>query len=142
MLNLACPTTMKDFYDEMGLPRGRNIGGNFNGPDLDKLMRDPALTDLVYVLDEAGIANGMEIAEYLRSLRDLYAMCVSKELPEDWSRAIDEFSAAFHVCHQLELVSWTPKCHIALTHIREYIELTGRSLYCADTSPTGELMLL
>ena len=138
VLNIARPDTMKSFYDSHGMPKGRSIGGSFTGPNLDRLLTEEALTDLAGVLDEAGIGHGVEIAEYLASLRDYHKLCVSKVLPpeEEWSKVVKRFKDAFDVLKKLDFVSFTPKIHVARDHIPEFFLKTGETLYTADTSPT------
>lgn len=135
-LNLRAPSLMKEFYDSCGISKARKIGGSFAGPDLDRLVHDRSLTSLVWTLDLAGIDHGLELAEYLRSLREYHKLCVRKKLPEDWSRTVEEFRLAFRAVHTAELVSWTPKLHVCYDHIPQYFTMTSHTLYCADSSPT------
>ena len=129
---------MKSFYDSHGMPKGRSIGGSFTGPNLDRLLTDDALADLSGVLNEVGIGNGVEIAEYLASLRDYHKLCVTKLLPpeEEWTKVVKNFHDKFDVLQKRDILSFTPKIHVAKSHIPEYFRLTGHSLYTADTSPT------
>ena len=107
------------------------IGGNFTGVELKILIKEKNLANLAKV-----VPNGVEITQYLRSLRELHKMCVKKEFSEDYQTYIDTFHERFKVMRDLKLASFTTKSHIILSHIGQYMLHTGQSLYTADTSPT------
>ena len=126
------PDLMTAFYRRHGIGRRRSqVAGNFTGPELKLLLREESLADLAQI-----IANGVEITQYLRSLRELHKMVIKKEYSPDHQDYIDNFANRFKVVRELKLVSFTTKCHIILHHMGYYMRETGLSLYTADTSPT------
>ena len=126
------PDLMTAFYRRHGIGRRRSqVAGNFTGPELKLLLREQSLADLTQI-----IANGQQISQYLRSLRELHKMVIKKEFTENHQDFIDDFAEKFQVVRELKLVSFTTKCHIILHHIGYYMRETGQSLYTADTSPT------
>ena len=132
LLKKLYPGTMVEFHTSCGIGKRRSmIGGNFTGVELKILIKEKNLANLAKV-----VPNGLEITQYLRSLRELHKMCVKKEFSEDYQAYIDTFHERFKVMRELKLASFTTKSHIILSHIGQYMLHTGQSLYTADTSPT------
>ena len=51
----------------------------------------------------------------------------SKELPDDWRNTIHEFRVMFDHLYKLQVLSETPKTHILMVHLEEYLEIQERT---------------
>lgn len=76
----------------------------------------------------------MVAIDYLRSLRALHTLMVSKTLDTEYPRIIREFRALFDKVYKLGLVEETPKCHLLYDHLEDYFDTTNETLWYADTS--------
>ena len=130
-LKLLYPDIMVEFYLRAKIGRRRTqIGGNFTGVELKMLLKETALADLADI-----VPHGVQISQYLRSLRELHKMSVKKQYTENHMDYINTFADRFKVVRDLKLVSFTVKCHIILHHFGPFMSQTKMSLYTADTSP-------
>ena len=123
-LEIMFPIEMQEFrsklclkYDRSGMPKG------LNGPQIDKVFKN--LDFLAQKLGPGAIPEGC--VEYLQKLKNLYSMCVSKDLPDDWSNTIREFQVMFDHLYNLCVLSETPKIHILYVHLRQYIEIQAKT---------------
>ena len=62
------------------------------------------------------LPNGEEIVRYLRSLRMVHEISVSRALPSSYPVVMAEFREAFEVVFRLRYANWTPKVHIVYSH--------------------------
>ena len=125
------PRQIRQFYKSCGLLRRALYGGQCTGEQIKRIWNSDENLQKLLVLP-----NGQAIVRYLKSLRAVHMVSVSKELcPEaEYTEVFDEFRASLQEMIGLKLATHTPKCHIASGHFEEYFKLTGRTLYYADCS--------
>ena len=108
--------------------RGGQPGGQLNGPQLKRLLREESLDGLA-----TQVPHGQEICRYLRSLRDLYYKSVSKTLDlANYREVVAECITSMKAVHKLGFISITPKCHVITSHMLQYVEKMGMTMYCTD----------
>ena len=84
------------------------------------MLTEELLIDLQSRLQpvDAMVASG--VTKYLRSLRELYRICVAKELDSNFVEYIDEYRFRFIALFLEIRLPWTLKQHIILEHLGEY----------------------
>ena len=104
---------------------------------MDKIVKESNLEKLSAKLHRIGSPFTVAVP-YLRSLRNLYHLMVSKTLASNWRTVIDDFRRHFDMCYDLKLVNMTPKCHMLYDHLWQWCDETNETLFFADTSGKGE----
>ena len=107
---------------------------------MDKILKESNLQILSDRLHEIGSPYTVAV-QYLRTLKDLYHLMVSKRLASNWQKIIDDFRRHFDMCYDLELINMTPKCHMLYDHLWQWIDATGETLFFADTSGKCPLLI-
>ena len=128
---------MTDFFDKYNLhPEGQ--GGAFAGPSIQTILKEELLSELMNILNP-------EVAEpvvnYLRNIRELYALCVAKNLTEDYDMVIQKYKESFLVLYHNDKIKlpMTVKVHVIVHHLADYFRMTGMTLrstsaaYCETT---------
>ena len=135
------PEVVNPFLDKLSLARSRgNMPGlMLNGKQIEKIIREDHLVmlseELIKVKSKYVIA-----VDYLRSLRSLHSLMVSKTKNPEYKTIIDKFRVLFDQCFDLGLVTETPKCHILYCHLEEWFDEHEETLWWADTS--GEVTIM
>ena len=75
---------------------------------MDKIVSESSLEKLSQMLQREK-SDFLVAIPYLRSLRNLYHMMVSKSLVENWEQLVKEFQHYFDLCYAVKLVNMTPK---------------------------------
>ena len=105
----------------------------FNGEQIDRLTRESNLRDLFQVLSDAGEkVLGYYTVKYLESCKQLYKICVKKDLDPDYQKALDSFSQYFNVLFEAGYLNQTTKAHIIMDHFGDMMRESGRSLFLSD----------
>ena len=109
---------MKQFREKHSLV-GQGQGGALNGKGVEKVISEKGLSDLTNMLPDS-VAE--PVVKYLRSIRAVYKICVSKSLDPDYQTVFDEFWKNFLVLkeHPDIQLSMTPKVHDIVHHIPQY----------------------
>ena len=117
---------MKQFREKHSLV-GQGQGGALNGKGVEKVISEKGLSDLTNMLPDS-VAE--PVVKYLRSIRAVYKICVSKSLDPDYQTVFDEFWKNFLVLkeHPDIQLSMTPKVHDIVHHIPQYFEMTATTL--------------
>ena len=111
ILHNKWPTQLEDIYHAVGMPERSSLyGGNFNGNHIRQMWQERNLGQFLV------LPNGEEIVRYLRSLRLVHEISLSRALPSSYPVVMAEFRAAFEVVFRLGYTNWTPKCHIVYSH--------------------------
>lgn len=130
------PDLINKFLEELSLSRERaNMPGLcLNGRQLDKLIREKSLQRLSELLIEENSPYLIAV-EYLRSLKKVHSLMVSKTLDEEaYPTVLKEFRALFDQVHHLALVNETPKIHLISAHLEDWFRTHRETLWWADTS--------
>ena len=131
------PELIQEFLGDLSLARERsNMPGlMLNGRQMDKLIREDSLVKLSDLLKKIK-SKFLVSVDYLRILKKLHSMMVSKTLAPDieYKTAIKEFHVLFDRVHHLELVNETPKIHLISDHLEDWFDKTRMTLWWADTS--------
>ena len=132
---------MDKFVQQPGLglkPQRTMIGGQYNGPELRLVLQAAADGKLPEEIEDREV-----IAAYCAAILDFYGLCVAKQLDPNYKARIQNFRDKFFAVYDLkvfgekrDLVAATVKVHIAFSHVEEYMDATGQSLYTADCSST------
>ena len=100
---------------------------------MDKIVKESSLEKLSAMLHR--VKSPFTVAvPYLRSLKNLYHLMVSKKLASNWEVVINDFRSHFDMCYDLELVNMTPKVHMLYDHLWQWCDERGETLFFADTS--------
>ena len=70
--------------------------------------------------DEEGAKVSAHVVAYMRALRELYHVCVAKDLDINWADFIDKYKVAFRVMFDELKLPWTLKQHIIHDHLGEW----------------------
>ena len=121
ILHKKWPRQLEDIYHEVGMPERSSLyGGNFNGNHIRQMWQEQHLDKFLV------LPNGEEIVRYLRSLRMVHEISVSRALPSSYPVVMAEFREAFEVIFRLRYANWTPKVHIVYSHFevtyKKYLE--------------------
>ena len=100
---------------------------------MDKICQESNLEKLSAKLNKIGSPYSVAV-QYLRTLKNLYHLMVSKKLASNWKRVINDFRHYFDICYDLKLVNMTPKVHMLYDHLWQWCHETGETLFFADTS--------
>ena len=117
------PTVLKKFLDLNGIRREDAAGGKFNGPSVKTILRR---------LDELGAAlgeEGQDIIQYLVALREVYIVCVSKNLDPQYMEVIKIWHREFDNLHHTINLSMTIKAHVFYHHLEEFFDHEGVTLH-------------
>ena len=110
-----------------------------NGKQIEKIIKEDNLLILTDMLTKAK-SKYLIAVEYLRCLRALHSLMVSKLLNPQYKTIINEFRVLFDKCFRMGLVTETPKCHILYCHLEEWFDERKETLWWADTS--GEVTIM
>ena len=134
-LSKMLPNQIDGFLKSLSLCRSRSgmPGLNFNGPQMNKILKPENIEKLRNLLKES---PNVVIIDYLQSLQSLYLCMVQKSLDTNYQTIINNFKKLFDKCYSLGLLNETPKVHCLYEHLQERCELMNESLYFADTSGT------
>ena len=88
-------------------------------------LREETLIDIEAHLPDQEYARAL--TDYLRSVRNLHAMCTAKELG-DYKSYLADFRQKFMVMFENYNLSWTLKIHVILDHYSTYFEITGKTM--------------
>ena len=99
---------MTAFYGWFSFHRGNTPGNGFTGRVLRKMISPFYLLQLPNLLGN----RGQEWIRFLASLREIHALSVQPDLPENHELIVTEFRNAFLVVHLLYGFSETVKIHI------------------------------
>ena len=118
---------------ECGLPGkddNKLYGGNFLGTHLKVLLKEENLDKL------SDLPDFEIIKEYLISLDKVHILSTGKKLPPQqvYHKIMEQWREAHKKAVEAGIATSTPKCHIIGTHFQEYFDMTGETLYYADTS--------
>ena len=95
------------------------------GPSIRRLLTEELLIDLQSSLqsidDNDNVAS--PVVDYMRALRDLYHVCVAKDLDSNFAKHIQEYRLRFTTLFKMVKLPWTLKQHIILEHLGEYFSL-------------------
>lgn len=79
-------------------------------------------------------SNYVISVDYLRALRSLHTLMVSKQLDPEYPRIISNFRGLFDACFRLGMIKMTPKIHLLYHHLEDHMRETNETLWYADTS--------
>ena len=69
---------------------------------------------------------------FCQSLWDLYKVSVSKTLCDNWRTFTDRYEAKFRSLHRTIGLMDTLKQHILVSHVPEYFDVTGKTLWASS----------
>ena len=99
--------------------------GNYEGPSINKIFRN--LEKL-----EPFMLGGSTMRPFYATLLAFKGMASAvlgaKELPVDWREKIQHLRACILHLHTSQKMSVTPKLHILITHVEQWVDRFGRSL--------------
>ena len=99
--------------------------GNYEGPSINKIFRN--LEKL-----EPFMLGGSTMRPFYATLLAFKGMASAvlgaKELPVDWREKIQHLRACILHLHTSQKMSVTPKLHIMITHVEQWVDRFGRSL--------------
>ena len=129
------PDVINRFLERLSLcrKRGNMPGLLLNGKQISKIIREDSLMMLSDMLTEIN-SKFLISVDYLRSLKDLHVLMVSKSLDPNFPTIIQRFRDRFNDCFNLGLIRETPKCHLLLDHLEDHMVMTNETLWYADTS--------
>ena len=135
------PEVINPFLERLSLSRNRGHmpGLLLNGKQIEKIIKEDNLLILTDMLTKAK-SKYLIAVEYLRCLRALHSLMVSKLLNPQYKTIINEFRVLFDKCFRMGLVTETPKCHILYCHLEEWFDERKETLWWADTS--GEVTIM
>ena len=123
------------FLEKLSLSRQRSHmpGLLLNGKQIEKIIKEENLQMLHDMLVEVD-SDFLLAVDYLRSLRSLHRLMVSKTLDKEYPKIIGDFRVLFDQLYDLGLINETPKCHLLYSHLEEWFRETEETLWFADTS--------
>ena len=86
---------------------------------MDKLILDHNLEKLHQELAKIK-SPFLRAVDYLRALKSLYQLMVSKTLSEDYPDVIDRFRDLFDEMYDVKLINFTPKIHMMYHHLGKH----------------------
>ena len=127
LLEKVCPEEVKKFLIENHITKEGYHGGELEGGQCDKVMLNIDKLESKIPDEHKSIIDAFKATKYLNK-------CVSgKVLDENWKESVDKFEESISFLHGKYGLSLTPKLHILITHVPQYIMLTGKPLgYISD----------
>ena len=124
---------MFQFYRDFCYSKGNTTGGDFTGKVLRKIIGPSSLSLLSTYLGE----TAAPYINYLASLRELYIVCTSKHLDDDYSyeEKVTEFQQCFDEVNRVFDLSETTKVHILYSHVREFLSIHGHTMAMFSDEP-------
>ena len=124
---------MFQFYRDFCYFKGNTTGGDFTGKVLRKIIGPSSLSLLSTYLGE----TAAPYINYLASLRELYIVCTSKHLDDDYSyeEKVTEFQQCFDEVNRVFNLSETTKVHILYSHVREFLSIHGHTMAMFSDEP-------
>ena len=103
-------------------------GGKLDGNSTRKLLK--CLDSLEFELQQcAGDAylRGLPFIQALRDFSQVVHMCFGQLLVEGWQQAIAKFTTSYSslVSKSGKPISITPKVHIVMEHVKQFLEMKG-----------------
>ena len=98
------------------------LATSFTGNEINKILKN--LGKLDQILD----VKYKPFVQTLQSLKELDEGVSSMKLDQNYEKLIESFKLNWLNLNCQFNVPVTNKCHIIMTHLKEYIELTGKSL--------------
>ena len=89
---------MEHFYEEWNITKGGMSGGDFDGPNCNRILREDIVVELAGLLGQQGDIW----IRYLRSLREVNRVLAMREISIHTHDAIKEFIDAFDVVNAVE----------------------------------------
>lgn len=126
MLHEKFPQAMTEFCTSFGIRAEGMCGGQYNGPNCRRVL------EFVDQLDLYLGEGGEDFITYLRSVKELYQVCVSKILVPNFQEVIERWKMAFDQMHNLHHLSMTVKAHNFYHHLETFFSHTGQSLHFAS----------
>ena len=138
ILSNKFPSQIEDFLARHNLKDNEGIGGTFAGtfclqiefqpfnskyiigPSIRRLLTDEVLTDLQSSLQSEDGDVAVAVVAYMRALRELYHVCVAKNLDSNFASYIEEYTFRFTALFHMVKLPWTLKQHIILEHLGEF----------------------
>ena len=141
-LQARFPDQMRKYFIRVKASREKsNMPGlKFNGGQIDHLLKEHNLDLLKDYLAEIGEAElGQATVDYLRCLKRMHTMCVSKTPWLNYEDECREFRRQFdEMLHKYGLVTETVKAHIVYAHLPTVLkfnmENNNVSLFLCDTN--------
>ena len=90
------------------------------GPSIRRLLSEEYLVDLQTCLGREDANLALQVVSYMRALRELYRICVAKDLDPNWATYIDNYKVNFKVMFDELSLPWTLKQHIICDHLGEW----------------------
>ena len=121
------PEVKQVLADELGVQYHEYMGkiGNYEGPSLHKMFRNMDKLE-PYML---GGSTRRSFYTTLLAFGDVAgAVLGSKQLPVDWREKLHHLKSCILHLHSTFKMSITPKLHILITHVLQWVDRFGRSL--------------
>ena len=132
---------MPVFYSRAGCLKklAKQPSKSFSGPQVKQLWEEKNLLKLEQMLTETNEKSHIVRAaiDYLKSLKSLHVLCVSKTRDDDYINIIEHFRKCFKKAWDLDLINNTPKAHQLLSKIHLEAHLrSGKTFWYTDTNGT------
>ena len=124
---------MYQFYSDFSYIKGNTMGGDFTGKVLRRIISPSSLSLLsTYLGDTAA-----PYINYLESLWELYIVCASKHLEDDYSYEdkVTQFQQSFDEVNRVFNLSETTKVHLLYSHVQEFLSLHGHTMGLFSDEP-------
>ena len=122
LLTENCPEETKEFLLENHITKEAYHGGELEGGQFDKLLKKIDYLEDTIPDEHKSILDGFAATDALNK-----AVC-GKFLEHNYEEAIKIFEDSMMFLQGKYGMSITPKIHILITHVPQYIRLTGKSL--------------
>ena len=121
-LGKLCPEVVDTFVDKVGVVKEKYHGGDFEGNEIDKLLKN------ISVLEEIIDDQYADFISAFKSIQKVNEQVGGKTLKADFKNAIDDFTINFLNLNVNHAVSTPPKAHIIMEHVKTFCEQRGKSL--------------
>ena len=125
--NKVCPTETQKFLLENHIPKEAYHGGELTGEHCDMVMDKIEKLEEIYPDEHKSIIDGFKATQMVNK-----SLC-GRVLKENWKESLASFEENILFLHGKYSLSITPKLHILMDHVGDYIEMTGKPLgYISD----------
>ena len=130
------------FYSRTGCLKklAKQPSKSFSGPQVKQLWEKKNLLLLEQMLSGTNASDNPTVKvaiDYLKSLKSLHVLCVSKTRDPNYMKIIEKFRNCFKRAWDLNLINNTPKAHQLLSkiHLEAHMR-SGKTFWYTDTNGT------